>query len=107
VTKLPTFHEWFNATRAAALATPVGVRLASLGFDLQHTGGGCLAWELPRGNDAVWIADDGCGIESASEALEWGATLIVGEGDDFISGPQDVNLETAIEWALQQKESNS
>jgi len=49
------FFNWLERTEAAAYRSTVGKRMTRAGFEVRHTGGGCLAWERVINGYCVWI----------------------------------------------------
>jgi hypothetical protein len=49
------FWGWFDKVTEAAKASPVGKILTAQGWDVAHTGGGCLAWEKNTDKAYVYI----------------------------------------------------
>lgn len=68
---MTTFWEAWNAEVSAIKSTPAGAAFVAAGFDVQMTGGGCMAWEVKSadGSAYVWVTD--------SE----GFAVTLGEGD--------------------------
>lgn len=96
------FHQWFAAVTAEAIATEVGQTLAGAGFGVEHTGGGCLAWER-RGADGgyVYITDDDSGLGVDGLATAWYVCQYDHEGEDQRSasfGTVAEALAQANEW---------
>lgn len=62
-TDMTNFFTWFDKVRNEALATEDGKRFVEAGFDVYHTGGGCLAWhkQLPN-NRYILITDMDSGL---------------------------------------------
>jgi hypothetical protein len=99
----PTFWQWFDSRKAQALATDIGKFMASRGYDVTHTGGGCLAWEgLARNHWQVWITDDDAGL--GDDLPDWQASqtfcamLCHDDSGEFITGPAEATLESCIAW---------
>jgi hypothetical protein len=100
-----TFFEWFDGVTARAAQTPVGAFMASHGYTVTHTGGGCLAWEKTSGNWSVWICENDAGL--GDELGDKGLTESVfccllqdSEGEfQFDDGPQDSKLADVVAWA--------
>lgn len=65
----------------------------TLGFDVVHTGGGCMALELKIGEFVVCLtSEDGC---SLPEEVDWAENLIgVLQGDDR----EEVGMFTGLDW---------
>lgn len=100
----PTFWQWFDSRKAQALATDIGKFMASRGYDVTHTGGGCLAWEgLSRDHWQAWITDDDAGL--GDDLSDWQASqtfcamLCHDDSGEFVEGPAEVTIEAALAWA--------
>lgn len=100
------FFAWFNDIEREAAATPAGAFMASHGFTVAHTGGGCLAWSKRVDGKpwSVWVTDGdaGLGIEQGLEfksARDFGCMLIHDETGDDVSGPQETTIGACIDWA--------
>jgi hypothetical protein len=100
----PTFWQWFDSRKAQAMATDIGKHMAARGFDVTHTGGGCLAWEGPsRDHWQAWITDGdsslGDDLPDWQAAQTFCAMLCHDDSGEFINGPTDATLEAALAWA--------
>lgn len=102
------WHKWWDGVVATANATPEGIAFIAAGFQLQHTGGGCTAWQREVGDWVILITDsEGLGHRLDAHAIDdenkpdyWlvGAAPLEGDGD----GTQCVNaatVEAAVEAA--------
>jgi hypothetical protein len=68
------FWGWFDTKVATAKASPVGKIMTAQGWEISHTGGGCLAWEKTTDNAYVWICDQDQGLgddASDPETVDW------------------------------------
>jgi hypothetical protein len=57
------FHAWLDRIDAEINASATGQLFLAAGYHMQHTGGGCLAWEKVSGDVTVLITgDDGVSL---------------------------------------------
>lgn len=96
------FFQWFDAVTSEAADTLIGKTMATAGYVVTHTGGGCLAWEKAAEgcNWCVWICeeDSGLGTDESESATIFGAMLNHVETGDFINGPVKATLAECIAW---------
>lgn len=93
------FFAWLDKVETNAAATDVGKLMKAAGFEIAHTGGGCLAWEKQLGTSFLWVCDEGNGLGDVLDEL-----YLVGHytPDAEIIADGDVpNLQAAIEWCAQ------
>lgn len=105
------FWIWFDAQTSKAKETTIGQLMASVGFHVTHTGGGCLAWEKSTQGCpwSLWITDESTlGTDRAESERCFGAMLIHDDNGDFVNGPQDATISECVTWgneALAEKAS--
>ena len=77
-------------------------RMQLAGFTVQHTGGGCMAWERATEDDGyIWITDGsgtGLGTWSARSKLDWLVGRYSKDGD-WINIEDSMTLFLALELA--------
>jgi hypothetical protein len=94
---------WFDSVCDQAKASPVGKILTAHGFTIQHTGGGCLAWEKCTDTHYAWITgEDGASLEDdaadpATVTFLCGLYDEDGECDEEMQ-PTVVGAEAAADW---------
>jgi hypothetical protein len=94
------FFAWLDR-RIETVSANVAIPLRNAGYDVIHTGGGCLAWMRPLtdGGESYILITNDVDIEGDPDAAEW----VVGRynGDDFIDIDQGFTLADAIRIADQ------
>lgn len=77
-------QDWWAGVVASAAATPEGQKFMAAGFRLEHTGGGCTAWEREVGQTGwrILITDS----EGLGHALEGEHSFRPGEPDCWLIG---------------------
>jgi hypothetical protein len=92
----PDFFAWFDKVSANAATTEVGKLMLANGFEIMHTGGGCLAWDKPVGETHLWVCDEGNGLGDKIDEL-----YLVGhynkDGDEIAVGDEP-DLNAALAW---------
>lgn len=94
------FWAWLEETKMKHSETDHGKKLIAAGFEIWHTGGGCLAWgkTIEANGNYFLITDDDAGIE-------FDGTFFVGhyaeDSDEAIDQTETENLEPAIEWCVE------
>lgn len=74
-----TFFEWFDGYVAQVSATDYGKAFLAAGFYVQHTGGGCTAWQMDLANGvALFCAQDA--TADNVDGMPWGFGLVDVEG---------------------------
>lgn len=99
---MSTFWKWFDATRAAAMETETGKRMALDGFELTHTGGGCTAWEKPiKGTDySLFIASESSHeIDLADPDAVWAVMVEHNKTGDYSECKESRSTETILKLA--------
>lgn len=78
------WHNWWAGVVASANATPEGQLFNAAGFRLEHTGGGCTAWEREVGETGwrILITDS----EGLGHSLEGDHCYRPGEPDCWLIG---------------------
>ena len=98
VAETSRFHTWFDGVVAKAATTEIGKRMLADGYSVQHTGGGCLAWERQFADGRyVYICDEGNGLGD-----EMGELYLCGLYDkdgDSIDVDAAQGLDKALDWA--------
>lgn len=81
------FFDMIDRVTAEAVASPAGKILVAAGFGTQHTGGGCMAWELndEHGEWFCYITDD--------SGVDLGTDVPDPENANWIAGLYDVNWD--------------
>lgn len=84
---------WEIAKKRHLTAEPVGPGLTAAGWDKQHTGGGCMAWERPAENGYIWLTNEGTALEGDRDAAEW----YVGRYNAALEGEASIGAVTFAE----------
>lgn len=87
--------------RMVQVDEPMLALMTKHGFEAQHTGGGCMAWERTRSDgltDCITNGDAGLGDWDEREAEEWTTGRYDAEGD-FEDSPRDERAYT-LEGAI-------
>jgi len=97
------FFTWFDGVCERAEKSPVGKMLRPNGWQIAHTGGGCLAWQFDRADEKfyVWITYGGDGLGERVRKPDNSARFAVGlYGADggWINPPEIVGLSKAMAW---------
>lgn len=103
----PTFWQWFDGIVEAAPETTIGSIMVAAGYEVTHTGGGCLAWrkEAPNGGYAL-ICDEGNGLgDKLAETYLTGFYDVEGEFKDEDQGCVET-LRDALIWCDQRIVAN-
>lgn len=93
------FFNWLDATREAALASPMAQMLKAHNpkWAVSHTGGGCLCWELILGGGCwIWICDEG---SSLPESIDTPCLVGLYDDEDNFLQTDALNLADAINEA--------
>jgi len=99
-TAADNFRTWFEGVTAEAAATAVGRSMADAGFGVQHTGGGCLAWERTAADGRyVYVTDDDAGLGTNGAGSEWYVGRYNADGEDEDQDGPFATLAEAIEAA--------
>lgn len=100
------FRTWFASVEADAAKSPHGAFMASRGYGIAHTGGGCLAWEKtkPETDWGVWITNEDAGLgldlgDAFQIKPEFGAMLSHAESGEFTNGPYGATIADCLAWA--------
>lgn len=98
-----TFFEWYGNVTEKAKATDIGKKMAENGFEVWHTGGGCLAWgKNLAGGYTTMICDDGQGLlgeDSDTEKARWLGGVYDDDGE-FVNVEKDT-LDEVIAWCAE------
>jgi hypothetical protein len=89
-------------TQAVAMASRVGKLMAANGFTIDHTGGGCLAWQKAGKDHFAWITRDGTDL--GADVVDLNERVFdVGlysqeNGDEFVNPEELMTANEAIAW---------
>ena len=99
------FFTWLDNISAKGKASKAGAILTVQGWDVAHTGGGCLAWEKVRDDQRwyVWITNDeqDLGEDCVDlEAKRWTCGLYGAQedNDSWLNPNPAMSLADAIAW---------
>lgn len=97
---MATFWEAWTAEVNTIKATASGAAFVAAGFDVQMTGGGCMAWEAKSadGSAYVWITDaEGFSVTLGADdpADQYIIGLFVGDADGQIGDYIEVGTDPA------------
>ncbi len=91
------FFRWFDDVQDRAYQSTVGKIMAEAGYEIAHTGGGCLCWEkVLKGERYLWICDEGNGLgDKVDEVYLVGLYNLDG---DILDQGEVLDLREAITW---------
>lgn len=97
------FFDWFDRVAGSAESTPAGAVLIEAGFYVQHTGGGCLAWEKTTKAHYVLITAAGEGDELGADVADplaagWYVAIFTHNGQRQSDTTEIAGLAHAIAW---------
>ena len=95
------FFTWFDTVTDKASRSAVGKILTAQGWAVQHTGGGCLAWDKTNGKYFVWITSDGTDLGERvrkPEKAVWCLGLYSMRDNAWLNPPSVTGLAAAIKW---------
>lgn len=100
--KFASFWDWFDHIKWVAARSRVGLIAIQNGFDVWHTGGGCLAWGKngPDEHYAMITTVDGTELGEHMRNPER-KNFIVGlynKDDDFVCPEQSFGFSEAVAW---------
>lgn len=94
------FWAWLEATKKKQDESEHGKKLIAAGFEIWHTGGGCLAWgkTLEPSGDYFMITDTEAGIDFEGEFF---AGHYAEDKEEAVDQTETKDLDSAIAWCIE------